>query len=1683
MISKSSRLGSAGALLRRRHATRLRSLRIENLEARQLLAVDFLEPAAFGETSFTDSRHPKLSAHGGRSAAPHHYVVDGEKIGMVIASNRLAIDPIDAAVRNPQLLAEFGLEPIRSVGEQFQVYASASSLTKEKVQTLVGSGLVERVVPVFTVLESRSEAVLLNEAIVALQPGVSAEEFFENHPAISGYQRLHGTPDQYVVTMAGGYGTQSLEGTLQLQGDERLQWAIPNFYQSWETHYIPNDARFNNLWHLHNTGQGGGLVDADSDLPEAWDVIPGGSADITIAVVDSGVSTDHPDLKLWVNPGEIPFNGVDDDGNGWVDDVNGWNFVSNNNVVAPNTSSWNDSHGTSVAGVAAARGDNAFGVTGAAYLSQVLGARIFEGNNVASDANIAGAIYYAAGRTANGTGTWKAADLANHSWGGGAPSTAINTALSWATSQGRQGKGATQLFSSGNGFGLVGNPANQAAVNPGIVVVGAMNNFGEKSDYSSFGPLVDVVTPSSDTRSGYLAIDTTDRLGAAGYSSEDYTGTGATGFGGTSSAAPLASGIAALAIARGQQLGIDLTPTQIRNLLRVNTDLMGTEYDYDPVTGKSFYMGYGSLNAGSLVRAIGSAEISVVSGSEELFDGLSLSDLGSAMVGDVRDFHFRVRNQGTQELDLADLTISSGPIEVAEGFGQSLLGVGESTTFTLRFAPTSSGSTTQTVTILSNDADEESFQFDVQANGVRPMVSGHLFEDWNGDGVQAPRDPGIANGGVFLDQNDNGIFDEVTLIQEFSTSPNAPIQDLTILTSTMLVEGVSGLATDVDVLVNISHTYLYDLDLVLIHPSGLRIPLAIGVGDDGDDFTNTIFDDEAAQSIWDGSPPYTGSFRPQSPLAALDGLDANGGWKLEVTDFFGGDEGTLHDWGLFISTGERVERSSDNGFFYFEEIGLGTHRMMPITSADWMTTGAAEFMFEVTSPSDVFPNVDFGLAKGNRWYGQIFDDVNVDGIPDSQETGVSGRHVYWDRNANGMLDETSETEWTDTTPVELPDLTTSTSTITVAGTEGTITDIDVTLNISHTWVADLEIYLIGPDGTRVELLADVGGDGDDFVGTVLDDQADVPISEGSAPFTGRYRPEGLLAAFNGLTSDGDWVLEITDIFQPDPGILQSWSIAITTEIDFIVASEAHGNAYIDLSMGQQQIGLVAEAPWVTTFPASGLMNVEAMGMPLFEQWFGTKQAPLVSATTESVTGVEGDVVVQDGMWSTPYPDEEISLTASVGEIEKHSDGTWSWSMLVEDDQAAAWVTISATDPYGIQSSTQFELTVANRAPEVEAALPVVSGNVLSVFSNSGTWSDVPADVVTLTASLGQVTKNGDGTWSWSMTPSQAYTSQLVTITASDEDGGTSHVSFTIDALVAVVNRRVFYNASGFETVGGVGAALDASKILLRSSSVAQATTAANVINYSRGINGVVLDVAGLAGSGLSASDFLFRVAPSGASGVVNPSTWASAPTPNLIDVTPGTSTTPARVRLEWANNAIQNTWLQIIVLANANTGLANREVYYLGHSLGDVDYVGPTYRVTTNDVALVRAGVSSTPVGISDARDVDKDRRVTTNDVAFVRGLVSNTPQLRAITIPASGSSEEGEGGTGGLMAAPGVVLPQSGVEGVRPIEIKARMTGSSYDVPLPAGRPSVDAVWQAVGAVDSVGTDRRVGRRRVGRG
>jgi|GEM_PF-3488586 len=129
-----------------------------------------------------------------------------------------------------------------------------------------------------------------------------------------------------------------------------------------------------------------------------------------------------------------------------------------------------------------------------------------------------------------------------------------------------------------------------------------------------------------------------------------------------------------------------------------------------------------------------------------------------------------------------------------------------------------------------------------------------------------------------------------------------------------------------------------------------------------------------------------------------------------------------------------------------------------------------------------------------------------------------------------------------------PDSGTITNSIINVPDSFTVRDINVTLNINHTWVADLEIFLIAPDGiTIVELTTDNGGSGDNLVNTVFDDDATlliVNITSADAPFTNRYQPEGSLATFNGLQSNGNWTLRITDDSDGDSGSLINWSLEI-----------------------------------------------------------------------------------------------------------------------------------------------------------------------------------------------------------------------------------------------------------------------------------------------------------------------------------------------------------------------------------------------------------------------------------------------------------------------------------------------------------------------------------------------------------
>ena len=266
----------------------------------------------------------------------------------------------------------------------------------------------------------------------------------------------------------------------------------------------------------------------------------------------------------------------------------------------------------------------------------------------------------------------------------------------------------------------------------------------------------------------------------------------------------------------------------------------------------------------------------------------------------------------------------------------------------------------------------------------------------------------------------------------------------------------------------------------------------------------------------------------------------------------------------------------------------------------------------------------------------------------------------------------------------------------------------------------------------------------------------------------------------------------------------------------------------------------------------------------------------------------------------------------------------------------------------------------------------------------------------------------------SLTPSSKLTDQTVTITASDEDGGTSTTTFTVTAKVAVPNQQIYHKGSSFAGTS-VDAALDPGKVLARPGGTAQTLSYANLVNGSRGLNGIVIDVAGLVDTSLTAADFSFKMSPQGAfdEAANPPSTWAAAPVPTAIVVTPGTATIPARVRLEWPDNAIANRWLQVAVLANARTGLDAAAVSYVGHLQGEVNgqVSNGRFRVTAADVTPVGAQIGAT-VTVGSAFDIVMNGRITTADLTAVSSQIG-LRELRVITIPVAGSGGHGTFGPG----------------------------------------------------------------------
>lgn len=315
-----------------------------------------------------------------------------------------------------------------------------------------------------------------------------------------------------------------------------------SFLKSFEPNIVqqisrtPNDPQFGNQWDKQNTGQNiqgqNGVAGADTSVTEAWDTTIG-SRDTVVAVIDTGVDLTHPDLiaNLWVNPGEIAGNGLDDDSNGFVDDVNGYDFGDNdanpqddaNNVFH---------HGTTVAGVIGASGNNGIGITGIAWNTSILALKIANNNGALTTAAIVAAHDYATlmiGRginivaSNNSYGAFQQTFYTNAPTGVSAERDAIQRFVD---------AGATFVASAGNDTFDNDNPNFTnfpSSYNiPGVISVASTDNRDQLSSFSNFGAqTVEIGAPGTD-------IYTTLEGGTYGYVS------------GTSYSSPVVAGAVAL---------------------------------------------------------------------------------------------------------------------------------------------------------------------------------------------------------------------------------------------------------------------------------------------------------------------------------------------------------------------------------------------------------------------------------------------------------------------------------------------------------------------------------------------------------------------------------------------------------------------------------------------------------------------------------------------------------------------------------------------------------------------------------------------------------------------------------------------------------------------------------------------------------------------------------------------------------------------------------------------------------------------------------------------------------------------------------------------------------------------------------------------------------------------------------
>ncbi|HEX9670782.1 MAG TPA: proprotein convertase P-domain-containing protein [Thermoanaerobaculia bacterium] len=473
---------------------------------------------------------------------------------------------------------------------------------------------------------------------------------------------------------------------------------------------------------------------------------------------------------------------------------------------------------------------------------------------------------------------------------------------------------------------------------------------------------------------------------------------------------------------------------------------------------------------------------------------------------------------------------------------------------------------------------------------------------------------------------------------------SVPLPDLGVAESTISVPD-AGAVTDVNVSVRLNHTFDGDLIISLIAPNGTEVRLSNRRGGGGDNFgtganscagTPTVFDDSAAAAISAGTAPFAGSFRPDQPLAALNGGPTAGTWKLRISDNAGLDVGTLFCWKLEIArrvytccgvagtpvpigAGRNVTAEScspANGAIDPDETvsvsfalanagsSATTDLVATLLSTGGVQTPSGPQSYGAVPTDGSSVARSFSFVPAGTCGGIVTATLQLQDGPTS--FGTVSFTLPLGTTAGG-----SAGPFANTGSILIPAAGTSgvsspyPSSISVSGIVGTVSKVTATLHgMNHTFPGDIDVLLAGPGGQRIVLLSDVGGAVDLVNVTLTFDDAG-PAVPGTI-VTGTYRPTNsgsgdvfpapapgsphgsVLADFNGVNPNGTWSLYVFDDASLDAGnISGGWSLSFQTA-DPVCCEQACSLACpAPISQGNDP-GLCSA---VVTFPFPGVSGI------------------------------------------------------------------------------------------------------------------------------------------------------------------------------------------------------------------------------------------------------------------------------------------------------------------------------------------------------------------------------------------------------------------------------------------------------------------------------------------------------------